>query len=415
MIEALEKQIRESSSNEIKLHGNIDLIVGKRNSISIGKNILRKLISIEKSDITIDGSDAIINLKICEEPDTGLALFYIPKGIRNVHFKNIKIYVNIESLENSSKTFYVLYNNSNGVKVDNCIIDIVSRHQMNLMGIYNNGEFNTNMITYADDFSVLNSSIRVKCCSQSFTKKCDIYGIYNNLANNLLIQGSNILVVNAGKGIEQKAFGIYTNGRFGRIIGNNIKANSSHPQGKEKEQGHSYGIYNQGLYSIITSNNIVAEWAGTAIAIENRGDHTKIGSNKILSTHTICGRCVRNYAGKCIIDGNIITTTSKNARMIDNYGAECIITNNYLESLIPTEACLTGCGIYSVDENSKDVIVTNNIIKNTKNCGLFIGQSAGIVKDNILKSTSPIFEPCAESSNKRISDLLDEKNIYSIN
>ena len=152
---------------------------------------------------------------------------------------------------------------------------------------------------------------------RSFPKENAVYGIYNNLANSISVQNTYVYAVTRGDGERQKAAGVYTNGRFGRYVGNNIKANGTHNIGKQKEQAHAYGFINEGLYTLITSNNIVGEWAGLCVGLENRGEYTVVSSNKILSTHTICGRSIRNYGNNSSIEGNILTSTSRNARLLE--------------------------------------------------------------------------------------------------
>ena len=100
--------------------------------------------------------------------------------------------------------------------------------------------------------------------------------------------------MNRGENESHKAIGVYTNGRFGRFVGNNIKANGTHNRGLLKERAHAYGFVNYGLHTIITSNNIIGEWGGKCIGLDNNGEYAIIDCNKILSTHTICGRSVCN-------------------------------------------------------------------------------------------------------------------------
>ena len=414
MKDVIEKQINNTTSNEVKLSGLIKIKVEKDSQFLVGYGLVQKIIAIKKPDIVIDGSNAVIVVEGGENVNSNIALFYIYNEAKNVQFKNIKIYVNLNNLENTTKTFYAVYNNASYIKLDNCSLEVTCKNQMNLTGIYNNGLIDTSMSKNAENMNISNCLINMKCCATTFTKECNVYGIYNHLSNSISVQNSVIYATNAGTGENQKAIGIYTNGRFGKFIGNNIKANSSHSRGKEKEQGHSLGIHNQGLYSIITSNNIVSEWAGAAIGVENQGEYAKISSNKILSTHTICGRCIRSYAGRSIFDGNILTTTSRNARLIENHGAESIITNNYLECFMPIENCVTGCGIYSVGYNSKNLIIKNNIIKNLKDCGIFTEENSGIVAYNIFTSYNSKFTSYGETTNQKLKKQLDEKNIYSI-
>ena len=413
MTHNIEKQINESSSREIKLNGFIGIKVEKDKSFSVGKNIVKKLITISKSNIVVDGSNATIYVEICDNLGIDTALFYIKNETKNICFKNMKIHIYIANPCNTNDKFFAIYNTASNVYFQNCIIDLQCVNQMNLYGIYNYGIIDLDMLKNANNLTVSDCTVNVRCSAKNFTKVCSVYGIYNHLANSISIQNTAINAVNDGIGENQKSIGIFTSGRFGRFIGNNIKANSSHSAGKEKENGSSFGFINQGNYSIITSNNIIGEWAGVAIGIENNAEYAKISSNKILATHTICGRCIRNFKSKNTFIGNILTSTSRNARLIETHGSDCIITDNYLEVLIPHEICTTGCGMY-IGENSKNLIIKNNIINNVKNCGVFACSSVGIVTDNICDSVSSQFSPYEKTTNIKLKNLLDEKNIKSI-
>lgn len=415
MKNTLEKLINDSNSREIKLKGEINLIVENSNVISIGKGIVRKIITINRPDIVIDGANSTIKIEIDDnvDIDTDIALFYVSGLAKNICLKNMKIYIFVKNPKDITKTFYAIYNGTLGTKLENCTIELMSQNQMNLIGIYNCADISTHMETCADNLVVSNCNIKVRCCTESFTKECNVYGIYNHLGNSISVQNNFIYARNRGVGESQRAFGVYTSGRFGRFIGNNIKACSSHPEGKIREQGSSFGFYNEGYFSIITSNNIIGEWAGMSIGIENRKGYAKISSNKILATHAIRGIGIKNYAEKCIIDGNIIISTSRNPRLIESYGTDCIITNNYIDAVLETDICVTGCGIY-LRGNVKGTIIKDNIIKNLKDCGILAERNAGIIKDNIITSNSMKFIDYVETSNLEMMNRLSEKNIRSI-
>ena len=412
MTTIIEKQINESSSREIKLNGFIGIKVEKDKSFSVGKNIVKKLITISKSNIVVDGSNATIYVEICDNLGIDTALFYINNETKNICFKNMKIHIYIANSCNTVDKFFAIYNTASNVYFQNCIIDLQCINQMNLYGIYNYGIIDLDMLKNANNLSISDCNINVICSAKSFTKDCSVYGIYNHLANSISVQNTYVNTINDGIGENQKSIGIFTSGRFGRFTGNNIKANSSHTTGTEKEKGSSFGFINRGDYSIITSNNILGEWAGIAIGIENDAEYAKISSNKILATHTICGRCIRNYKNKNTFNDNILTSTSRNARLIETHGSDCIITNNYLEVLMPHENCTTGCGIY-IEGSSRNHIVKNNIINNIKNCGIF-APSVSLITDNICVSASPRFSPNEKTTNLKFKKILDEKNIKSI-
>lgn len=416
MNKILEELINESPSPNIILKGKYKINFKANKSITLGQTkYIQKLIEIKKQDIIIDGSDALIELEMNENFNGDIALFYIVPGVPNVHFQNVKINVVIHNTKHITKRFYAVYNTSQNVKFNNCNINIYSDKQANMTGIFNYGEpYGKDIYTYADNMVISNSTISVKCCSEEFPEECTLYGIYNFLANSISVQNTNLNVTIDGDGNRQKAIGIYTSGRYGRFVGNNIKANGSHPRGMVKEKAYACAFINDGTYSIITSNNIVGEWAGTGIGLDNRAEFAKVSANKILSTHTVCGRSIKNNADRCTFNDNIITSTSRNPRLIESCAGECIICSNYMEVFARPETASSGCGIYMLGERVKNNIIKDNNIKNLKHCGIFAEKCAGIIKDNIISSIGDEFVEYADPSNKMLLELSDEKNIVSL-
>lgn len=113
----------------------------------------------------------------------------------------------------------------------------------------------------------------------------------------------------------------------------------------KKSRYYAFGFINEGLYSIISANNIVGEWAGMSVGLENCGEYAIVAGNKILATHTICGRTIRNYGSNTSIEDNVLTSTSRNARIIEQNSHNCIIGRNIMEVLMVQSECRSGCGI----------------------------------------------------------------------
>ena len=196
------------------------------------------------------------------------------------------------------------------------------------------------------------------------------------------------------------------------FIGNNIKANADYSEGFELNHAHSVGFVNEGLYSIISSNNIVSEWAGCAIGLENKGEYTIVNANKILSTHTIYGISIKNTGDRSSITSNIITSTSRNARLLELSANNCIISHNIMEVLMPEQECRSGCGIYAIGTNMSGNIITENIIYNVLNCGVFADCNVGIFNNNRVVSFG--CTKCKSDSNDYyLLERLNEKNIRS--
>ena len=409
----MEAQINNGLNREVKLHGKIDLSVNKSESFTVGKLCVKGIIGVTRSNVVIDGSDAEINVQINDCTTSDWSLFFIHPRTKNVTFRNMNMRVNINNPAHSGRTFSAIYNTSYGLHIENCNIEIVSDKQLNLVGVYNNGNLDTHMDTRADSFTMVNSSLRVQCLAEEYEKECVVYGIYNRLANSISVINDFIYAVNKGNCERQRAVGIYTDGRFGRYIGNNVKANGQHNKGFEVEQASAFGFINEGLYSVITSNNIVAEWAGKCIGLESKGDYAVIESNKILATHTVCGKSVRSYANKCNIRGNMLTSTSRNARLIEHRGSGGNICGNIMEVLMVPSECQSGCGIFISGENCTDNIISENSIHCVLDCGIFADKTAGKIMNNTIMSY-PETVSVAGSDGGRMADRLDERHIRSV-
>ena len=413
MQKEIERLINESSTRKIELSGKLKFTVDKSNSFTVGRLCVKGIVTVTRPNIIIDGSNALIDVDINDCTTSDWSLFFIHPTAYNVEFRNLNIRVHIQNPTHSTRMFSLIYNTSYGLKIDNCNMEIISDRQLNIAGVYNNGNLDTHMDTRADNLVLSNSTIQVKCCSEEFEKESAVYGLYNYLANSISVQNTFIYATNKGDGERQKAVGIYTNGRFGRFTGNNIKANGLHNKGREKEQAHAFGFINEGLYSVITSNNIVGEWAGLCVGLENRGEYAIVEGNKILATHTVCGRSVRSYANNSQIIGNVFTSTSRNARLIEHSASNCIIGKNLMEILMVQSECRSGCGIYAVGETCRDNLIIENLIRNVSDCGIFADRSVGTVLNNKVVSY-PETAVQAGSENAYLLARLDERNIQNI-
>ena len=414
MKEEIEQQINnEDRPRKVELKGTMSWTETAGKSFTIGKNCMKGIISVTRPNVVVDGSDGEIMIDINDCDDSDKCLFYIHPSARNVTFQNLSVKVNIKNRENTTRVVSVFYNTAFGAKFINCHLEVIADKQVNIIGIYNNGNLDTHMETRADNLVISDCFIKAECVSERIQNECVVYGLYNNLANSISVQNNFIYVINKGNGSNQKAIGVYTNGRFGRFVGNNIKANGTHNIGKLKEAAHVTGFLNDGLYTIFTSNNIIGEWAGKCVGLETNGEFAMVNSNKILATHTICGRSIINRGNKSNIEANVLTSTSRNARLLELDAENCIINENIMEVLMAPEECRSGCGIYAVSDHATGNIIIDNIILNTSDCGIITRNDGGTVKDNKI-AAYPYTVLVTTSDNYRILSKLDESNIVSI-
>ena len=400
--------------SEVRFEGELDLELPKSSCFYVGKNFSKSLVTITKPNITLDFSDAVVRTHITDPLDTDLNIFFVSSMAKNVEIKNLKLYVYM-NFPATRRQIVGIYNTAYGLKLNNCYIEVVSENQMNLVGVFNNGNLDTHMETRADNLVITNGCIKVQIV-QGGKMECKTYGIYNNLANSISIQNTFVYSTNIGIGKKQTAIGVFTNGRFGRFIGCNIKANGSHNTGNLKEQAYAYGFVNEGLYNLIESNNIIGEWGGQCVGLENKGDFTKVNGNKILATHTIQGRSIRNYANDSIFDGNILTSTSRNPRLFEQEGSNCIIANNMMEGLQLPQTYQSSVGLYAAAEKATENLIAQNIIKNVCDCGIFAHKKIGLVQNNIITTYAESygFIKLATTENSAIANKLDENRIHSI-
>ena len=418
-INANDKDWKERLSNcesgsIIKLHGKFDLKHEKTNRFFVGKHNAQNLITFNKPNLVIDGENAQINFEVESFLEENVNMLYLSKEAKNVKLKNLRISFYFKG-KSSSAQVCAIYNTAYYLKLTNCKFDMFAESQINAVCIYNNGDLDTTLETRADNLVISDCYLKVQCAAQSFEKPNTVYAIYNNLANSIAIENNYIYATNSGSGVNQQAIGIYNSGRFARIENNNIKANGSHNKGKLLEHAHAYGAYNTGPYMVFTGNNCVGEWGGKCVGLYNAGECSNITANKILSTHTIFGRTVQLAAEHCILNSNIITSTSRNPHLLDVFAGDNVITGNYMQGLMGFTDYYSGCGVFVRGDEKQKIRrcnISNNIISNGRDFGIvLINTENNIVKNNQLIKFPEANDYTAvytENSNDKIADNITD-------
>ena len=332
------------------------------------------------NDVLFDELNVILDSTLQQD----VILFFIPKSQRRIKIENTRI--NIQYNGGDTKYKIILFNNnSRELTISNCSINFSSKNQVSFTAIYNYGGLDTHLETQADNLLVEGCRIFCTANAQNIKFSSSICGIENILANSIAISNNFIFSQASGNGENQKVFGIINSGRFARIENNNIKANGTHNVGKLLEQAHCFGMYNAGLYMIFTGNNCVGEWGGKCVGLYNDSSYANISGNKILATHTICGRTVKLLGDKNILSNNVLTNTSRNPHIIEIFSDENLVCNNYLQGLLGFADYKSGCGIYieGKEKRIKNCIISNNIIKTVKDYGiLLINTESNTVESN---------------------------------
>ena len=338
---------------------------------------------------------------------------------------NIEI---IYSGGDTDKNIVLIFNNAKNVSIRNCRVKFRSKNQVNFTAVKNYGGVNTHLETPADSLEICGCRFDIQVEAENFPLCNKVCGVENILANSMSICNNYFSIKTNGNSKAQCAYGIVNSGRFARIENNNIKANAGHKSGTLKEAASAYGVYNEGLYMIFTGNNCVAEWGGKCVSLCNTAELCTIVSNKILSTHTICGRSVILTAPKNIVQGNIITNTSRNHHIIEIFADRNTVTNNYIQALI---AAVSGCGIYVEGKPGAPItncIISGNHINAVKDYGIaLLNSKNNEVSGNIIHPAknsvdfTPVFHCGRDNINYCPSMLLNkfnpldyEQNIKSI-
>lgn len=411
-MKSIENIINSSTNRLIELTQDIYGLQTPRRSLAIGKASHSSFINIERGNIIIDGKASTIDVKINTDFQGELSLIRLAKNIKNVTLTNLKIKVHFVG-EHSNNKFYCIYNCSEELKIENCSIEVISDSQINLYGIYNYGDKSETWNANADTVSICNNRIYVDCRATTFPNTCHLYGIYNTVGGSLSVVNNYINVNNDGNGDKQVAIGIYTDGMYGRFIGNNIKAQTPHIRGVSREKAYTVGFKNAGQYSLISDNNIVSERGGSSIGLDNAALQVKITGNKILSTHTIWGITVRNSGAQAIISSNLILSTAKNGRLLEQTTHSSIITSNLIRTSVIPPLAITNCGIYAPSKDAHHNIIADNIIKDVLNCGIYCNILDNTISNNEILSDNDSITKISEP-NLKFNTLFDENSVKSI-
>ncbi len=407
-----EQLIGNSDRREVKLNGNLDIKISRSNKLYVGRQFVQGYIKIERAGITIDGANATINVELDDCVTNDCSLFYLTPSATGVRFVNLNLNITVNN-EHTAHKFFAFYNTAYGVSFENCHVTIQTDRQIDLAVIYNNGNYDYHLDTRADNLVVSNCQLKAECNAEEYPLSCEVYGLYNYYANSISVHDSYIHTVMRGDGEKQRAVSVYTNGRFGRFVGNNIKSNCCHPDGVKKEQAHAYGFIDSGWHNIISANNIVAEWAGRCVGLEELGLYAEIETNKIHSTHTIYGTSVILSGEASLLRGNAITSTGRNTRLVEIKSGPCIVSGNVLGELRMAEELVTSCGIYCVAEDIPQNIITENIIRYVQDCGILYLPSNAVIERNFMQpETKAILR--AGKERRDLIALFDPSRICSI-
>lgn len=299
----------------------------------------------------------------------------------------------IECIYNGGHTqnkIYLIHNEAKNVIMRNCRVTVRSQSQVSFTAFYNNGALDTTLETQADQLSIDNCRFDIRVLPNEFPYECQVCGVENVLANSVVLQNNYIFAQLNGNGGGQKVFGVKNSGRYCRIENNNIKANGWHNKGRLTEATHTCGVYNEGQYLLFSGNNCVGEWGGRCVGFQNQNTWCTITGNKILATHTICGRTVILNGAKNILANNILTGTSRNPRFVEVRADYNSITGNYMEVLMPVHSEISGCGIWMEGKEEQPIarcLIADNKIVHTLDFGIYMNY----VEQSIIK-TNHIFK-----------------------
>ena len=108
MQKEIEKRINESAEREIRLQGNVSFTLDKSNTFTVGRLCVKGIVTVTRSDIIIDGSNAQIDVHINDCTTSDWSLFFIHPAARNVQFRNMHICVYIQNPTHSTRMFSLI-------------------------------------------------------------------------------------------------------------------------------------------------------------------------------------------------------------------------------------------------------------------------------------------------------------------
>ena len=87
-----------------------------------------------------------------------------------------------------------------------------------------------------------------------------------------------------------------------------------------------------------------------------------------------------------------------------------------MEGLQLPQTYLSSVGIYAAAEKAVENLITENVIKNVCNCGIFAHKNIGLVQNNIITTyaESNGFVKQGIKTNEELANKLDENRICSI-
>ena len=379
----------------------------------VGANVTRGLISIKTRDLIIDGQGNKITFRCTHPHANDVALLHITQTALGVELRNLAIDFVYEG-ENTVRKSIMIRNNAYGVKVSHCKLCMTSRAQMNMTVIQNDRRIDTVFDREGDNFVVEDNDIRIYCEPTVSDNSLYCCGIYNDLPNSMELTNNYIYLMIGGVGERQRSVGIFNNGRYVRIVNNNIKANGLHMEGTKKEHTHVIGLDNEGDYLLFASNNCVAEWAGKAIGMQNKGSYCSFTNNKFIGTHAIHGISVLNKGGLCTFTANLMTSTSRNPRLLVNIAKNVNYYANILQGFFYVQDARSGCGMMFFDSENCNVV--GNQVFGMKNCGIFKRNSNLRAEYNNIETQNGdwLFRAVATESDQDIVSVIDEGKIQSV-
>ncbi len=413
-IEELEEQINAAEENStVYLDEDLFFDLRQEKRILVGTRTILAIISIRKHDLIFDGQGHRITFLCPSERANDIALFHICQESLGTEIRNLCLNYIYEGA-NSSRRAIAIRNNAYGVKIMHCKLTMESKTQVNFTVIQNDRSVETVFDREGDNFVVEGNDIRIRCNPSEYEFKTSCYGIYNDLPNSMSITGNYIYIMANGVGTEQESIGVYNNGRYVRIVNNNIKANGYHMEGTGTKHPYVVGVHNEGEYMLFNSNNCIAEWAGKAVGVLNKGSYCTYTGNKIIATHAICAVSIENRADLCNYSGNLVTSTGRNPRLVYNEADNVSYTSNILKSFFYIPDCQSGCGMMFI--KSSECSVSGNQIFGVKNCGIFISNSEILNRDNMVEEQTGDWDflAFADENDEQIVSALDERKIHSI-
>lgn len=261
-------------------------------------------VTINKPGLIIDGYDAKIEANLSQLLYADItSIFRLERQAAGTVIRGLTMDITYDGPALPGR-LCAIHVNTGSASAEDCRIVIKSHTPINITGIENDGELNTTLETYADNFKASNNFIQIEAHSD-IKRETALCGINNRYANSPSFSKNTINIKSAVPSSQIVA--IYNSGRFARVYKNSISCVH------EDAEGSILSIYNDGMYMLFSKNTVTAQGGRECYGlICNQGHYSKLEDNQISAGNADNASCVLIPAVKCMLFSNKLNGPENN-------------------------------------------------------------------------------------------------------